>query len=501
MLKLDELIKRNWLIQGGVITPNLDWYPASSITSGLKKKFPEVSLNYIITYFQDQGRNSNWVLDEDCMKERSEYLEENPEFLHKMHEQWKEEIDKYYKLLERFENEGINNLLEDYIEFYNSYREEFTTALVTEYFTILSDVIVEKIAKKVPREQREFIDSLLFPPEKSFMNEEEESTMEIGLELFKISKEKNKKIQDLELEEVKSYEGTYSKLKEHQKKFFWIRNNYKHTEPITIKQFLEDVKEAVMLLNEEEVKNKLEKLRNYEERISKLKKESLEKLDLPKKDLDLLLLIGTVALWHDQRKKANLIGNHWANKFLEIISKKYKIDLLTLQFTIPPELFEFLKGKELNWEEIKKRTKGCMLYNDLDDGYCFYAGEEFEKLKKEILLKGMDDKISDFRGTTASYGKVQGIVRVVTNPREEFKDKEILVTFMTRPDFVPLMKRAKAIVTSEGGIMSHAAIVARELGIPCIVGTRIATKVLKSGDLVEVNGNHGLVKIIKRAED
>ena len=69
---------------------------------------------------------------------------------------------------------------------------------------------------------------------------------------------------------------------------------------------------------------------------------------------------------------------------------------------------------------------------------------------------------------------------------------------MTRPEFVPLLKQASAIITDEGGITSHAAIVSRELKIPCIIGTKVATKVLKDGDKVEVNANHGVVRIIEQ---
>ena len=71
---------------------------------------------------------------------------------------------------------------------------------------------------------------------------------------------------------------------------------------------------------------------------------------------------------------------------------------------------------------------------------------------------------------------------------------DILVTEMTTPDFVPAMKRASAIVTDKGGITCHAAIVSRELNIPCVIGTKIATKVFKDGDVVEVNATSGVVK-------
>jgi pyruvate,water dikinase len=71
---------------------------------------------------------------------------------------------------------------------------------------------------------------------------------------------------------------------------------------------------------------------------------------------------------------------------------------------------------------------------------------------------------------------------------------DILVTSMTTPDYVPAMERAAAFITDEGGLSCHAAIVAREMKKPCIIGTKIATKVLKDGDIVEVDANQGIVK-------
>ena len=98
-------------------------------------------------------------------------------------------------------------------------------------------------------------------------------------------------------------------------------------------------------------------------------------------------------------------------------------------------------------------------------------------------------------GLGASPGRATGTVRVLLSPAEEGKLKsgEILVTTMTAPDWVPIMRRAAAIVTDAGGMTSHAAIVSRELGIPCIVGTRDATKVLKDGMVVTVDAREGVV--------
>ncbi len=98
-------------------------------------------------------------------------------------------------------------------------------------------------------------------------------------------------------------------------------------------------------------------------------------------------------------------------------------------------------------------------------------------------------------GSPASPGIVSGKVVIITNPKDNDKVKEgnILVAPMTTPDFVPAMKRAAAIVTDRGGQTSHAAIVSRELGVPCVVGTGTATTKLKNGEVITVDAQKGEV--------
>ena len=97
------------------------------------------------------------------------------------------------------------------------------------------------------------------------------------------------------------------------------------------------------------------------------------------------------------------------------------------------------------------------------------------------------------RGLGAAPGVASGPVRVVgaLDGAGELAEGEVLVTHMTAPDWVPLMRRAAAIVTDSGGMTCHAAIVSRELGIPCVVGTGEATKVLRDGELVTVDAGAG----------
>ncbi len=112
------------------------------------------------------------------------------------------------------------------------------------------------------------------------------------------------------------------------------------------------------------------------------------------------------------------------------------------------------------------------------------------------LLIGEKTKIKPIlSGLGASPGIVKGKVKIILSPREvnKMNDGEILVTVMTNPLYVTAIQKAKGIVTDVGGILSHAAIVARELGIPCVVGTEKATKILKDNMEVIVNGTEGKV--------
>ena len=120
------------------------------------------------------------------------------------------------------------------------------------------------------------------------------------------------------------------------------------------------------------------------------------------------------------------------------------------------------------------------------------------KVQESKSMTTTDHKVI-VKGLPASPGKVSGRVHVLLDPSriDEFKEGEILVTEMTAPDWVPAMKKAKAIVTDSGGMTCHASIVSRELGIPCIVGTKsrgeAATVTIPDGIDVTIDATHGVV--------
>lgn len=188
--------------------------------------------------------------------------------------------------------------------------------------------------------------------------------------------------------------------------------------------------------------------------------------------------------------------------FMEKIAKQVAVKVaLPKEFVLSAtkeELRAFFAGVKLPPRlALEKRFSETIQFFELGRSELF-SGLKAREMEKIVLPKA---NIKGLKGQVAYKGKARGIVRVVIEPfkySEPFQKGDILVTGMTRPEFLPLMKKAAAFVTDAGGILSHAAIVARELKKPCVIGTKIATQVLRDGDLVEVDADKGVVKIIKR---
>ncbi len=187
-------------------------------------------------------------------------------------------------------------------------------------------------------------------------------------------------------------------------------------------------------------------------------------------------------------------------KYMQYLATE--ISLLT---NVSPELIlamtkdqfeKYLENGSLPAVEIlTEQYQNTVLYvSSTEEQYCVGAKEV--GAIEDALMKGGEGK--EVKGQVAFRGKVQGRVRVILDVSVpvEFLEGEILVTGMTRPDYLPYVKKCVGFVTDAGGILSHAAITARELEKPCVIGTEIATKVFKTGDMVEIDAESGVVRKI-----
>ncbi|MFA6410854.1 MAG: PEP-utilizing enzyme [Candidatus Buchananbacteria bacterium] len=176
---------------------------------------------------------------------------------------------------------------------------------------------------------------------------------------------------------------------------------------------------------------------------------------------------------------------------LKMMEKLVEIDPNFIKLINPEEVFN-----EQPWpseKEILHRAQGWLLR--LCDGNCQFISGHNTLLEYSNLLE-IDNNANFAKGNIAYPGKVKGQVVLIKDLVElkSITEGSVLVTNMTTPAYIPYLKKVKAIVTDEGGITCHAAIISREMKIPCVIGTKVATQVFKDGDLVEVDANKGIVK-------
>ncbi len=292
--------------------------------------------------------------------------------------------------------------------------------------------------------------------------------------------------EEIELAETKDIE-------KHQKKYFWLQNSYAGAKILSTDYFKER-KDKLKPSWRSETAKRIESL-------IKDKKRLIEETRLPKPAIAIAQTVSEIISWQDQRKKYIFINLHYKDLLLKEIARRFSYeydDLLNLSYV---EIWELIEGKKIS-PTLLERKKGFGVF--FDQNLINISTERTVSLWKTYAQEKVAEKTREFSGTTASQGKnsiVRGRVGIILDPfnSKKFQKGDILVVAMTSPEYVFLMEKAVAIVADSGGLTCHAAIVSREFGLPCIVGTRIATQVLHDGDLVEVNAAKGTIKILKRA--
>lgn len=188
------------------------------------------------------------------------------------------------------------------------------------------------------------------------------------------------------------------------------------------------------------------------------------------------------------------------NQILQILDKNYKMLYRFYKKTFKIKDIEWctigeLKQGRINDRVIKSRKKFFVAILSKKRTKILTGKKATDYLKKEQFRLEKVSNSGQCQGLTAYKGKVVGKVLVVNNLKDLKSQRDrVIVTFMTQPQHNPYLKNQKAFVTDEGGITCHAAITAREFKIPCVVGTKIATEIFKTGDIIEVDANKGIVR-------
>lgn len=280
------------------------------------------------------------------------------------------------------------------------------------------------------------------------------------------------------------------RLLQHVKKYSWIQNSYTGPKNLTVADFKRRLKAAKSL-----------QVENVDE-ANKEKQRLIAELRLDRHVQALIRLVDFTTVWQDDRKMHILKNIAYLNLIAKEITRRARVRLSAVYQLGVNEVFglKSIQDVKMLRRELIVRQNGCLQLLSGRNEY-IASGRKYRRLvpwlrKVEQRTSAVGNAI---HGTVANGGTAMGRVVVCKNIASIFRvgRGDIIVASMTRPEFMPALKKAAAIVTDEGGITCHAAIVAREMNIPCVIGTRVGTKVLEDGMTVEVRANHGIVRIVR----
>ena len=290
------------------------------------------------------------------------------------------------------------------------------------------------------------------------------------------------------------YQPLKALLSNHIVKYEWINSEYTGQKWCT-NRWLEEISKSLY----DNPLKKIERVKKEEKLKNLAKQKLIKKLKFSKSSLqiiDALNCFSTIRDWSKGYFVRALLDYRF---LLNEISNRLKIKYEDLLYFNIDEVRYIFKQNKFDQKELKTRKKnnaGLLMINAKKK---IYTNQRvIKKLKntnavKEVLSK--KNKIKKFKGEIGYPGIVKGKIKIVLQSKDikKIKNGDILVTYMTTMEFTPIFKKISALITDEGGISSHAAIISREFKIPCIVGTKVATKILKNGDMVKVDANNGII--------
>ncbi len=384
------------------------------------------------------------------------------------------------KDLTKLSNAELNAILED---FYVLHLDLGSFAVfirmiihnaVSEFEAILKEKMVD--AKDIPNA----LTVLTSTTKESFNGEEEQAFFKLALDILKEEDPKNLS------------EKALKKIEKHLEKYCWIPCGYYDEKAHTIEYYLHRLRRVAK--DTEGAQQALEKLITLGTRLEEEQDRLLKRIPLTQEELKLLECLQECVYYKDFVRGALNKGYYQLYPYFTELGKRLGMSMLEVKFLFQEELKDALLKGTTHGAAVKKRMTYHVLTNQNGELVTLY-GKEAEALANE-LEASQKTKAKELKGMPANAGYAKARARIVHDPKEIQNETHdfILVASMTTPEFVVAMQKCLAIVTDEGGITCHAAIVAREMNKPCVIGTKTATKTFKHGDILEVDADKGVVR-------
>jgi phosphohistidine swiveling domain-containing protein len=443
-----------------------------------------------------KGRVMNWYYQVSGIDAVARHMLERtkePGYNNHLRKKWEEKANRLQKVLcklstidlKKKTDKGLQNLYEDLL-----IRLEEESALGTLSDFLSSDLIKQTLEKEliaIGTSRKDLSDMLGVISTSTYLSPYAEEQQE----LLRLAAQYLKK------------ENINRKLESHAVKYWYLQNDYKFSTKLTSAYFKKSI---IELLNDDvNPSQELASRKAKHRTLISIKKRLVAKARLcnDKYFAKLVEMVDIHGHLWDLKKIMMQQAFYYFDAIFHEMARRFNIRFEDLKWLMPSEvksIFLSHQDRQLK-EEIRRRQELCILEVTIN-GAVVTSGTKAKQAQEKIEGR-LDIGIKEIFGRVGHPGKVKGRVKILIDPHSKvsFAKDSILVTGMTTPDFMPHLKKVKAIITDEGGITCHAAIISRELGIPCIIGTRSATQTLKDGDFIEVDANRGVAKLLKRAKN
>ena len=326
----------------------------------------------------------------------------------------------------------------------------------------------------------EDINLLTQPDRRNYLEEEKEEFLKLCLKYFKNRKKNN----------------LHRLLEKHLKKFAYVGVSYYNEPPRAKADCLRDINRYLKEKRNWQYFKKIleERNRDFKKRIKA--RDSMHNKIKDTRFKKAVLVLRQAAFGKDYfRGNISEIVYYYFDEILKESARRLKLRQGQAKDLTDKELNQLMAGKKLDWKKINSRQKYYAM-GTLNHKFFLYYGKKAKQIEYKFFPKLKKSKARELEGAPAQKGVARGQAKIILgyNDFKKFKEGDILVATNTMPEYMPVIRRAAAIVTEVGGVTCHAAIVARELKKPCLIGVDGATSILKDGDKVEVDANKGIVK-------
>ncbi len=461
--------------------------PVSLIFSGMANRGYWKSFADVDYHIHDRVMiNGDFYYSEYHPVKFAEYLKKRlkrePEYINLLvssAEQTGGELQKIASEIERktYSNASESELLEDFKRFADAYAR-YAPAIGIFFILDSLETTLRKALEKAfgKARAREYFGAVSMPLKKNFSTLEEQAFLEIAVQAQKEGVTQSVK----------------ERLEEHAREFGWLGTRYGSLDAWTPQQLLERLEDELSKCDdlEKKLREKLAEDEKHAEKIAEAERA------LSAKDRHLVKVVQEIVYYRTHR--TDLI-NKTFYEIRNLLLKLAKAKGLEYGELLHCTVYELLDGAIPSKQVLQDRIHSFACV-EIGEDSCVLTGSEVDELQSQLEEKPLP--ASELKGKTACAGKARGACKIILSKTDygKFQESDIIVTSMTTPEMMPLLKKAAAFVTDEGGITCHAAIVSRELGIPCVIGTRVATRVLKDGDLVEVDATKGIVRKLVESE-